>query len=150
LSKSARQKEKEKSFRWMAKFVKLRDAIEDKIDPDFRYVRCRSCGMILERGTRGCQAGHFIGRGLRGQSGVYFNEYNVWTQGSTCNRFEQGNRSGFDMFFIKRFGKEKAQQIIEDLKIQHKTNSYTLQQIIGLGLYYKQKYEELCREYGIT
>lgn len=146
---TARQKAKDKTWKWMQKFIKLRDAIEDKLDPDLLYVRCRSCGKVLERGTRDCQAGHYIGRGQGGQSGVYFNEYNVWTQCSNCNRYEQGNRTGFEQFFINKFGKEKAEQIIEDLKIQHKIYSYSLLEIEGLGLYYKQKYEELCKEYEI-
>jgi len=142
MSKSARQKEKEKTWKWCSKFIRLRDCLEYNKEGEF--APCCSCGRMATR--NGSDAGHFISRGSGGQSGVYFDERNIHLQCKQCNAFLQGNYSGYEKFMLKKYG----QEVIDELKLLHKTNSYTLQQIIGLGLYYKQKYEELCREYNIT
>jgi len=144
--KSERTKAKNTTWGWMQKYVKLRDAIEQRIDPDFRYVRCCTCGKLLERGTKECQAGHYKGRSLGGSSGVYFDERNVNTQCYQCNKFKQGAPKEYEEYLIKKDG----EGIIEELNMLHKVNSYTTMQIRMLGKYYKQKYEELCREYNIT
>ena len=140
--KSARQRAKEKTWKWCSKYTRLRDCL--KSDKNGEWGKCCSCGKPVLRNK--ADAGHFIGRGIGGQSGVYFDERNIHLQCKQCNAFEQGNYRKYEQFMLMEYG----QEVIDQLKVLHKVNSYTLQQIEGLGLYYKQKYEELCREYGIT
>jgi hypothetical protein len=141
----------------MAKYIKLRDAISDKLDsPTFRLVKCRTCSKILARyefdpikgkevGNRDCQGGHYLGRGSGGSSGVYFDERNVWTQCAQCNRFRQGAPEEMELHIRKVCGDD----VIEELKLKHKVESYSQEEIIALGIYYKEMYQSLLKEYNI-
>jgi hypothetical protein len=139
--KSPRQRAKEKTWGWCSKYIRLRDCL--KYDKYGEWGLCCSCSKHVIR--QKSDAGHFIGRGSGGQSGVYFDESNIHIQCKRCNAFEQGNYRGYEEFMLAKYGEKH----VEHLKILHKTNSYSLQQIEGLGLYYKQKYEELCKEHGL-
>ena len=144
-TKCVRTKVKEAAWQWFTKFIKLRDAVEDKIDPFLKYTRCRTCGKITERGTKNCQAGHFIGRGSGGHSGVYWAEENVHVQCSQCNAFEQGKPKEYEEYMLRKYGKET----VDLLRIKHKINSYSTESIVALGIYYKVQYEELKNLYDI-
>ena len=141
--KSTRQKAKDKAWVWCSRFIRLRDCLEYGDTKYGDWGRCCSCGKPVDRNKS--DAGHFIGRGLGGSSGVYFDERNIHLQCKQCNAFEQGNYQGYEEFMLVKYG----EKVIESLKIDHKTNSYTLLQLEGLRLYYKQKYEELCKEHNI-
>lgn len=152
--KSARQKLKETCWNVMAKFIKLRDAIEDRLDPDFRFVRCRTCGKVLERyyfengkkkSQRNCQGGHYKSRGSGGQSGIYFDERACATQCVPCNGFEQGKPKEFKEYLVNKYGEE----VVEELELKHKTHSYSDMDIIALEEYYKQEYKKLCEQYKV-
>lgn len=86
------------------------------------------------------QAGHFIGRGIGGGSGVYFDERNINTQCNSCNAFRQGNGAAYTEFMRDKYG----QEVIDQLRWLDNNNSYK-GKLIGLELYYKQRYEELSR-----
>lgn len=141
-----RTKLKKDTWEWMAKYIKLKEAIEDNLDPTFTLVRCKTCGAILTRGTQNCQAGHFISRGSGGQSGVYFEEINVHVQCSQDNAFNQGSPKEYEKYMLQRYG----QEVIDRLRLKHKIGSYSDEAIIALGVYYKQQYELLCQKHGIT
>lgn len=153
--KSDRQKLKDACWTWMALYVKLRDAIEDKLDPDFRFVRCRTCGKVLERyyynekgerkSNKSCQAGHFMGRKSGGSSGTYFDERNVHVQCANCNAFEQGAHKEFRAYLVNKFNEETVQ----DIERKHTIHSYSDMDIIILETYYKNEYEKLCEQYNI-
>ena len=91
-------------------------------------------------------AGHFIGRGLGGGSGVYFDERNIHAQSNLENAFLGGNPHEYEKFMLKNYG----QKVIDELRLKHKTNKYTQKDIIGLGLYYKAEYLKLCKEHSLN
>lgn len=82
-------------------------------------------------------AGHFIGRGLGGSSGVYFNEANIHLQCKQCNM--TNNQTGYRKFMLENYG----QAVIDELERLHKVHIYKLIILEGLLLYYKQEYQEL-------
>ena len=96
---------------------------------------------MLELGTRNCQAGHFIGRGLGGGSGVYFDERNVHAQCFQCNKFRQGAPHEYELFLIDKYG----QKVVDELRFLDKNQSYK-GKIEVIGLLYKNLYQELKGE----
>lgn len=138
--KSNRQRIKDETWKWMSKYVRLRDCVEyTKKHPsaDNEYAPCCTCGEIKH--WKRADAGHFIGRGIGGSSGVYFDERNVNFQCKRCNGFLGGNQIEYEKFMIRKYGKD----VVDHLKILHKAKIYTFAEILFLGIYYKQKFEEL-------
>jgi hypothetical protein len=136
---------KRTAWDWCAKYIKLRDAIKDHLDSDCRYVRCRTCGKILERGTEDCQAGHFQSRGIGGSSGVYWAEENIHSQCSAENRFNQGSPKEMEDYIIAEYG----QETVDRLRFMHKAHSYKKADISILGEQYKQAYKELLKKHNL-
>jgi hypothetical protein len=133
------------AWKWTQKYIKLRDAIKDYLDSDFKFVKCRTCGKILERGTGDCQAGHFIGRGLGGSSGVYWAEENIHVQCYQCNAFKQGNPKAYEDFMLGEYG----EAVIDKLRFLHKMHSYRKYDIPILGEQYKQEYNKLLKKHNL-
>ena len=130
---------KKTAWRWCAKYIKLRDAIEDfPVTKDLELVRCRTCGKWIRTNTKDAQASHFISRGLGGSSGVYFDERNIHICCSQCNRYLQGNAQAYEPFMRDKYG----QKVIDELTIKHKIGNYK-GRIEAIGLMYKQMYQEL-------
>ena len=131
----------------MSKFVRLRDAIEycksHGIDlsqfnrPEDTIGKCCTCGTV--KSWIRMDAGHCIGRGIGGSSGVYFDERNVNLQCKQCNAFRQGARPEYEIFLKEKFGDDT----IDELTRLHHTNIYKEAEIIALGMYYKQEYKKL-------
>lgn len=138
---------KDTAWKWCQKYIKLRDAIKDNLpsNTSFRFVFCRTCGKIIERGTQDCQAGHFISRGMGGSSGVYWSEENIHSQCSVCNRFKQGAPKEFEEFMIKEYGKKT----VDKLRVLHKTHKYKKSDISIIGEQYKQAYKELLKKHNL-
>lgn len=137
-------KEKQKTWRWCAKYIKLRDAIEDlPTTKDRSLVLCRTCGKWLKTNSKEAQASHFISRGLGGSSGVYFDERNIHITCYQCNCFRQGNAQAYGDFMLKRYG----QEVINELKIKHKVGNYK-GQLWAIGQMYKQMYKDLLKEHS--
>ena len=130
---------KKQTWRWCAKYIKLRDAIEDlPITKDISLVQCRTCKKWLKTNSKNAQSSHYIGRGLGGSSGVYFDERNIHITCYQCNWFLQGNQSAFKEFMLKKYG----QGVIDELEVMHQTNSYK-GRIWAIGQMYKEMYQEL-------
>ena len=133
---------KKTAWRWCAKYIKLRDAIEDfPITKDLSLVRCRTCGKWLKTKSKEAQACHFISRGSGGSSGVYFDERNIHIGCYVCNCYKQGNAQNYNEFMLKKYG----QDVIDQLQWLN-VNQSLKYKIEGLGLYYKQVYQELLKE----
>ena len=136
-------------WKWCSQYIRLRDALEfcrkHEIDiyqfptPDDLPAQCCSCGKNKSSWRLG-DAGHFISRGLRGLSGVYFDERNIHFQCKKCNGFKQGNAQGYRKFMLEKYG----QAVIDELEILDRTNSYK-DKLWGLREYYKDRYRELVR-----
>lgn len=129
---SARQKLKVEAMIWCSRYIRLRDAVDRKAG----WGHCCDCGKIVQ--IKYADAGHYIGRGLGGGSGVYFDERNIHLQAKVCNKTNQ-NRDGYRKFMLDKYG----QEVIDELERLHRTRNYTLMDLQGLLLYYKQEYERL-------
>jgi len=131
---------------WCSRYCRLRDALaycrKNGIDlRQFARIEdivgaCCTCGKVLSWVYM--DAGHFIGRGLGGRSGVYFDERNINLQCKPCNGFKQGSPLEYRDFMLKRYG----QQVIDNLRILDKTQSYKYK-IEGIGIMYKEMYKKL-------
>ena len=89
-------------------------------------------------------AGHFIPRGSRGQSGVYFDERNIHAQCGECNGFKEGNRLEYLDFMNERYGPE----VVTELRnLDAMVRSYTAVELAGYELMYKQMFKDLLKQY---
>lgn len=130
---------KKTAWKWCAKYIKLRDAIEDyPRTQNIDFVFCRTCGKLLVRNSQNAQAGHFIGRGSGGHSGVYFDERNINIQCRRCNEYEQSNHTAYRKYMVSKYGEE----IIEELEIKHKVGLMN-KNLAGYLLYYKSETKRL-------
>lgn len=132
MAKTARQRLENRVRYWCNKYVRLRDTVAKG------WGYCCSCGKIVVNGD----AGHFIGKGFGGRSGVRYDERNINLQCRNCNRFHEGNKLEYRKFMLDRYG----QDVIDELERLHRTRNYSLMDLQGLLLYYKQAYEELTDE----
>jgi len=111
------------------KYIRLRDTLPHG------WGQCCSCRKIIIRGD----AGHFIGKGFGGSSGVRYDERNINLQCRSCNRYQEGNKLEYRKFMLNKYG----QAVIDELERKHRTHNYTLMELEGLKLYYKQIYRGL-------
>jgi len=135
---------KKKAWQWCSKYIRLRDAIEyQEKHPDvpFGYLQCCTCNHIVVY-DKNCDAGHFISRGSRGGSGVYFDERNIHGQCKSCNAWHQGRQEVYREFMLEKYG----QKVIDELEVLDRIQSYH-GKIVGIGLMYKQMYAELLKEF---
>lgn len=131
---------KKEAWKWCSKYIRLRDAIEyQEKCPEitFGYVKCCTCSRIVIW-NKNCDAGHFIPKSRGGLSGVYFDERNIHAQCKDCNGFHQGRQVEYKEFMLEKYG----QDVIDKLEFLDKNQSYK-GKIIGIGLMYKQMYEDL-------
>ena len=138
--------QKKKTWYWCSRYTRLRDALdyckEHGIDlKQFARVEdivgaCCSCGKVKPWIRQ--HPGHFISRGSGGMSGVYYDERNINIQCPGCNSFQQGNYPGYLEFMLAKYN----QETIDQLKVLDKINSYKYK-LVGLEVYYHQKYDEL-------
>jgi len=134
---------KKKAWDWCSKYIRLRDAIEyQKNHPSvpFGYVKCCTCDRIIVY-NKNCDAGHFISKGSGGLSGVYFDERNIHAQCKICNGFHQGRQAVYREFMLDKYGRE----VIDELEFLDRNQSY-FKKVVGIGLMYKEMYEDLKRK----
>ncbi len=131
---------KKTAWQWCSKYIRLRDSIayckRAGIALDSGIGQCCTCGRIIQ--WKYGDAGHFIGRGIGGGSGVYWDERNVHLQCKPCNAFLQGNTQSYNDFMLEKYG----QVVIDQLHILNKTQSYKYK-IEAIGLMYKDMFAEI-------
>ena len=145
-ARSEYQKLKKECSDWLSRRVRLRDAANAQMISrtyGSGYVQCYTCSKVDH--IKNMQAGHCIGRGLGGHSGVYFAEENVHTQCVQCNGFRGGNRDVYE----PKLDEEYGEGTVERLKVLHKTNSYDKTKLTKLLLYYQVEVERLLKKTGI-
>jgi len=130
--RTARQRLENRVKYWCNKYIRLRDTI----DKGWGY--CCSCAKPVVNGD----AGHFIGKGFGGKSGVRYDERNINLQCRSCNRFQEGNKLEYRKFMLDSYG----EKVVEELQRLHFTRNYTDKDLEGLKLYYQQAYKELTDE----
>lgn len=90
------KKLKEKLDRVFSMYIRLRDSNNG-------YFRCISCGRILPFDQADC--GHYINRQ---HMATRYSEINCNAQCRKCNRFDEGNMSGYRMGLIKKYGEQQV------------------------------------------
>lgn len=131
-------------------YIRLRDALDYcrrmKIDisdfePDELIGQCCTCGVVKK--WREMDAGHYIGRGLGGSSGVYFDERNINLQCKPCNGFKGSNPQAYREFMLKKHG----QRVIDELNLKNKVvHQYRELELRAFAQFYQLRYEQLLKE----
>lgn len=87
-----------------------------------RAFRCISCGRTLPIEQADC--GHFINRS---HMSLRFSELNCNAQCRHCNRFDEGNFSGYEEGLIKKIGKTKVRLLKAQRNIENKLSNFELE-----------------------
>lgn len=94
--------------------VKKAPNLKDKLDKEFSlfirlrdsengYFRCISCGQIKPFEQADC--GHYINRQ---HMSTRFDEMNCNAQCRACNRYQEGNMSGYRQGLVKKYGEKRV------------------------------------------
>lgn len=130
---------KRKLDRIVSKYIRARDTNRDG------YCICCTCNRLKLPSE--CDAGHYLGKGLGGASGIRYDERNIHAQCRQCNRFGgQRTKEAYREFMIKKY----SQVIIDELKIKDKTHRYSLFELEGLLIYYKEEHKRLKEKQNET
>jgi len=118
------------------KFIRLRDT-------KGKGCQCISCPKPVRYGTRDCQAGHFY-PGIAIYRALEFDEINVNVQCYQCNHPKEGNKEGYKLGLVKKYGKE----ILHKLEIMaHNKSMLDVNLCMILKKQYKKKWQALEKEY---
>jgi len=116
---------KNKLDRIFSEFIRRRDADENGL------IRCISCGKVVFWKDSDC--GHYINRK---HNSTRYDEQNCNAQCRSCNRFDEGNMSGYRRGLISKYG-EKEVELLEIKKFNTcKLGNFELNTLINL---YKEK-----------
>lgn len=120
---------KAKLDRIFSLYIRLRDS------DDNGYGRCISCRKIVH--YKDADAGHFINRK---HMSLRYDEKNVNFQCRPCNRFDEGNMTGYARGLICKYGED----VIKYLEVK-KYNTSKICRTVYLELikYYENKVKEL-------
>lgn len=99
VKKSTRRSKVEKLDKVFSKYIRLRDSKPY----GFKAFTCISCGRTLSYDQADC--GHYINRS---HMGLRFSEMNCNAQCRHCNRFSEGNNSGYRQGLVRKYGEEKV------------------------------------------
>ena len=120
-----------------SKYIRLRDAIET---PYGLYFKCISCGRIKRIDQADC--GHYINRQ---HMVTRYSEMNCNAQCRECNRFDEGNMSGYRRGLVEKYGEGKV-EVLESLKNQSK--KYVIFELKALMEHFKKEIQRLEKEKG--
>lgn len=120
---------KDKLDRIFSEYIRLRDADNNG------YIRCISCGKVVF--WKDADNGHFINRK---HMSLRFSETNCNAQCRACNRFDEGNMTGYNLGIIKKYG----QQVVDLLILaKNQVNKISNTEYKILITHYKQKVKEI-------
>lgn len=140
---------KQKASKAMSRYIRLRDALEycDKYSIDITQFRrpediigkCCTCGKV--KSWYRMDAGHWIGRGIGGASGTYFDERNVNLQCKLENKCG-GNPQEHEVYIKEKHG----QDVIDELRRKHviplDVSDLAMR---AMAIFYLEKYEDLLK-----
>jgi hypothetical protein len=104
-----------------------------------RAFRCISCGNVLPIEKADC--GHYINRQ---HMALRFSELNCNAQCSHCNRFDEGNATGYRQGLIQKIGEQKV-MLLEAQK--HTSCKLSVFEIEAIAKHYKDELKKF--EYPI-
>lgn len=119
---------KAKLDRVFSEYIRKRDSKDG-------YFTCISCGRVLPYEQADC--GHYINRK---HMSTRYSEVNCAAQCRKCNRFDEGNMSGFRNGLVSRYGEERV-LILEMQK--GKTKRYSEVEYKALIEHYKNEIKKL-------
>ena len=129
---------------YLSQYILLRDAIKQhNAYMAYEFVKCCTCGKAMSRFSQSSHAGHFVSKGMGGGSGVYWDERNVNTQCTSCNKWMQGNGPEYYKFMLNDYG----QAVIDELMQRH--HLPRPHSIDEYGIMYREKFKELKKEHGL-
>ena len=118
-----------------SRYIRLRDAMPNG------YFRCISCNEIKPFEQADC--GHYINRQ---HMSTRFDEMNCNAQCRKCNRFMEGNMSGYRRGLVAKYGEQRV-LLLESKKNQ--TRKYSDFEYAELIKYYKVLNVKLRKEKGL-
>lgn len=144
LSQKARDKQRRKEVRKAKEKLKTRSEHARDAQRDFNaYIRerdkdqpCISCGRHHQGQYH---AGHY--RTVGANPELRFEELNCHKQCAPCNNHKSGNIVEYRINLVERIGQEN----LDWLEGPHEPKKYTIEQLKGIGAYYRQKTRELKR-----
>ena len=86
---------KKRLDRIFSEYIRRRDA---RTNPN-GYVSCCSCGQVAH--WKQMDAGHYISRK---HNTTRYHPKNVHAQCRQCNRYDEGNKSGYSLFLTRAYG----------------------------------------------
>lgn len=120
-----------------SRYIRLRDMI-----PETTVFRCISCGMIKPITQADC--GHYINRK---NMSTRFSEINCNAQCRSCNRFDEGNMSGYRRGLVKKYGEQRV-VLLEAQKTE--TRKYAAFEYEALIAHYKGEIARILKERNLT
>lgn len=117
--------------KWFSIYIRLRDSNEDGVG------ECCTCGKHVH--WKQGDAGHFVNRQHKS---LRYSEDNVHLQCRKCNRFDEGNITGYSIFMINKFGSDILSKLSVAKNVTVKMGKYELSQI---AFFYKSKAKELAK-----
>ena len=108
-------------------FIRTRDAQPYKGE----FFKCISCGRILPIQKADC--GHYINRRF---IALRFSEMNCHAQCSACNRFIEGNATGYRQGLLEKIGEEKVRLLESQKNNVFKPSAFEIEKIAE---YYRAK-----------
>lgn len=123
---------KDKLDRIFSEYIRLRDADNNG------YIRCISCGKIVF--WKDTDNGHFINRK---HMSLRFSETNCNAQCRACNRFDEGNMTGYNQGMIKKYGQQTVDLLILAKKQVNKISDAEYQILVA---HYQQKVKEIKQQ----
>jgi len=130
---------KKRVDKWFSIFIRLRDAA---ILNQQGYVQCCSCGYVDY--WKNMDAGHWINRR---HNSTRYEETNVHAQCRKCNRFDEGNASGYARFMLASYGSEHMDDLDE---LHYRIKQFKTGELLTLEAKYKKKAKALADKLGVT
>ena len=127
---------KDKLDRIFSKYIRLRDML-----PGTTAFRCISCGKMYPVTYADC--GHYINRQ---HMSTRYSEMNCNAQCRKCNRFDEGNMSGYRQGLVKKYGEQRV-VLLEATK--NAVRKYSDTEYETLIAHYKQEVSRMLKERGL-
>lgn len=134
---SKNQKLKVKLDRVFSQYIRLRDMM-----PGTTLFRCISCGLVKPISQADC--GHYINRS---HMSTRFSEKNCNAQCRHCNRFDEGNMSGYRHGLVNKIG-ENAVLLLESQK--NEVRKYSDFEYEALIKHYQGEIKKILQREGKT
>ena len=122
---------KDKLDRVFSQYIRLRDMLPGNV------FQCISCGRIKPMSQADC--GHYINRQ---HMSTRFSEINCNAQCRNCNRFDEGNMSGYRAGLVRKHGETKV-LLLESQK--HEVRKFSDSEYEALISHYKTEIKKLLK-----